>query len=188
MRIHNKSESLYYLEKLRLNHFTEEVFDPKGMFMMNRVREFLEENNQNLYVLRDPTRCSGNTYFNVSREEVLELVRQYTNKFSVAVSSRAYGKYVLIGDIYISRDLEEFWLIASDNPDYNTRMVLREPKWNISTYYYDKKIRNIPNIDKIIDYIFKKELFDMVVEFAVYLEKVGKYNEYVAIFELRTDY
>lgn len=100
----------------------------------------------------------------------------------------AYGKYVLIGDIYISRDLEEFWLIASDNPDYNTRMVLRDPKWNISTYYYDKKIRNIPNIDKIIDYIFKKELFDMVVEFAVYLEKVGKYNEYVAIFELRTDY
>ena len=133
MRIHNKSESLYYLEKLRLNHFTEEVFDPKDMFMMNRVREFLEENNQNLYVLRDPTRCLGKTYFNVSREEVLELVGQYTNKFSVAVSSRAYGKYVLIGDIYISRDLDEFWLIASDNPDYNTRMVLRNPKWNINT-------------------------------------------------------
>lgn len=127
MRIHNKSESLYYLEKLRLNHFTEEVFDPKDMFMMNRVREFLEENNQNLYVLRDPTRCSGKTYFNVSREEVLELVGQYTNKFSVAVSSRAYGKYVLIGDIYISKDLDEFWLIASDNPDYNTRMVLKNP-------------------------------------------------------------
>lgn len=67
-------------------------------------------------------------------------------------------------------------------------MVLRDPKWNISTYYYDKKIRSIPNIDKIIDYIFKKELFDMVVEFAVYLEKVDKHSEYVAIFELRTDY
>lgn len=106
----------------------------------------------------------------------------------MAVSSRAYGKYVLIGDIYISRDLDEFWLIASDNPDYNTRMVLRNPKWNINTCYYDKKIGNIPNIDKIIDYIFKKELFDVVVEFAVYLEKIGKYNEYVAIFELRTDY
>lgn len=43
MRIHNKSESLYYLEKLGLNYFTEEVFDPKDMFMMKRVREFLEE-------------------------------------------------------------------------------------------------------------------------------------------------
>lgn len=188
MKIRDKSESLYYLESLGLNYFTEEVFDPKDKLMMHKVIDFLDNNNQNIYVLRDKSCCSGKTFFNVSREEVLELIGQYKDKFSVAVSSRAYGKYVLIGDIYISRDLDEFWLIASDNPDYNTRMVLRNPKWNINTCYYDKKIRSIPNIDKIIDYIFKKELFDMVVEFAVYLEKVGKHSEYVAIFELRTDY
>ncbi len=95
---------------------------------------------------------------------------------------------MLIGDIYISRDLEKFYLLASDNPSYNTRMVLRDPTWNISTNYYDKKIKYIPNIDKIIDYIFKHDLFDIVVEFSVYLERVGKYQEYVAIFELRTNY
>ena len=188
MKIRDKSENLYYLEKLGLNYFTEESFDSMDKNFVSKVRKFLEENNQNIYVLRDPTKCSGKTFFNVSGEEVLELIGQYDNKFSVAVSSRAYGKYVLIGDIYISRDLEEFWLIASDNPDYNTRMVLRDPKWNIKTNYYDKRIKNVPNIEKIIDYIFEKEVCDVVVEFAVYLERVGKYNEYVAIFELRTDY
>lgn len=188
MIIRNKEESLYYLEKLGLNYFTEKVFDPTDNMLLSKVEEFLDENNQNIYVLRDPTKCSGKTFFNVSREKVLELIKVYDNNFSIAVSSKAYGNYVLIGDIYISRDLEKFYLLASDNPSYNTRMVLRDPTWNISTNYYDKKIKYIPNIDKIIDYIFKHDLFDTVVEFSVYLKRVGKYQEYVAIFELRTNY
>lgn len=115
MIIRNKEESLYYLEKLGLNYFTEKVFDPTDNMLLSKVEEFLDENNQNIYVLRDPT-------------------------------------------------------------------------WNISTNYYDKKIKYIPNIDKIIDYIFKHDLFDTVVEFSVYLERVGKYQEHVVIFELRTNY
>ena len=188
MIIRNKEESLYYLEKLGLNYFTEKVFDPTDNMLLSKVEEFLDENNQNIYVLRDPIKCSGKTFFNVSREKVFELIKVYDNNFSIAVSSKAYGNYVLIGDIYISGDLEKFYLLASDNPSYNTRMVLRDPTWNISTNYYDKKIKYIPNIDKIIDYIFKHDLFDTVVEFSVYLERVGKYQEYVAIFELRTNY
>ena len=188
MIIRNKEESLYYLEKLGLNYFTEKVFDPTDNMLLSKVEEFLDENNQNIYVLRDPTKCASKPFFNVPREKVLELIKVYDNNFSIAVSSKAYGNYVLIGDIYISRDLEKFYLLASDNPSYNTRMVLRDPTWNISTNYYDKKIKYIPNIDKIIDYIFKHDLFDTVVEFSVYLERVGKYQEYVAIFELRTNY
>ena len=74
------------------------------------------------------------------------------------------------------------------NDSVNMNNQETEAKKNNLPSNIPKRALPTPNIDKIIDYIFKKELFDVVVEFAVYLEKIGKYNEYVAIFELRTDY
>lgn len=62
MIIRNKEESLYYLERLGLNYFTEKVFDPTDNMLLSKVEEFLDENNQNIYVLRDPTKCSGKTF------------------------------------------------------------------------------------------------------------------------------
>ena len=91
-------------------------------------------------------------------------------------------------DLQPSDTLEDFWFLASDNPNYNTRGVLKDPKWNISTDFFDRRIKYVPNIDKIIDYIFEHNLFNVVIEFAVYPERVGKKNEFVAIFELRTHY
>lgn len=188
MIIRNKSDSLYHLEKLGLNYFPEKVFNPRDKELMKKVKQFLKENDAELYVMRDVSKCQGRTFFNISKNEVLENIISYDDNFSIAVSSRNYGKYVLIGDIYISDTLEEFWLLASDNPNYNTRGVLKDPKWNYSTDYYDRRIKYVPNIDKIIDYIFEHHLFNVVVEFAVYPHRVGKNNEFVAIFELRTEY
>ena len=48
MIIRNKEESLYYLEKLGLNYFTEKVFDPTDNMLLSKVEEFLDENNQNI--------------------------------------------------------------------------------------------------------------------------------------------
>ena len=188
MNIRSKLDSLYHLEKLGLNYFPENVFDPKDENLMEKVNQFLKENDAELYVIRDVSKCQGKTFFNISSNEVLENIVFYDGLFSIAVSSRNYGKYGLIGDIYISSTLEEFWLLASDNSNYNTRGVLANPKWNYSTDYYDRRIKYVPDIDKIIDYIFEHHLFNVVIEFAVYPNRVGKKNEFVAIFELRTDY
>lgn len=188
MIIRNKSDSLYHLEKLGLNYFPEKVFNPRDENMLGMVSRFLSENDADLYVIRDVSKCQGKTFFNLSKEEVLKNVLAYDNNFSVAVSSKNYGKYELIGDIYISDTLDKFWLLASDNPNYNTRGVLQDPKWNYSTDYYDRRIKYVTNVDKIIDYIFVHHLFNVVVEFAVYPQRVGKNNEFVAIFELRTHY
>ena len=188
MIIRNKSDSLYHLEKLGLNYFPEKVFNPRDKELMKKVNLFLKENDADLYVMRDVSKCQGRTFFNISKIKVLENIVSYQDNFSIAVSSRNYGEYVLIGDIYVSDTLEEFWLLASDNPNYNTRGVLKNPKWNYSTDYYDRRIKYVPNIDKIIDYIFEHHLFNIVVEFAVYPHRVGKNDEFVAIFELRTEY
>lgn len=188
MIIRNKSESLQYLEKLGVNYFPEQVFNPKDENIMGKIHQFFEDNEAERYVLRDISKAQGRTFFNISKNEVYQNIKTYDDKFSIAVSSKNYGEYVLIGDIYISDTLDNFWLLASDNPKYNTRAVLKDPKWNLATDYYDRRIKNIPNIEKIIDYIFEHDLFNVVIEFAVYPERVGKNKEYVAIFELRTNY
>ena len=188
MIIRSKRDNIYYLEKLGVNYFPEKSFNPKDEKLQEKVEGFLNENNVNLYVMRDVSNFQGKTFFNISKNEVYENLKAYSDWFSIAVSSGNFGKYELIGDIYISKTLEEFWIIASDNPKYTTRGVLKDPKWNYSTDYYDRRLKYIPNIDKIVDYIFEYELFDMIVEFVVYPHKVGKNKEYVAIFELRTNY
>lgn len=188
MIIRNKSDSLYHLEKLGLNYFAEKVFNPKDEKMLEKINQFLQKNDAERYVLRDVSKCQGQTFFNISKEQVYKNITLYNDKFSIAVSSKNYGKYVLIGDIYISDTLKDFWLLASDNPNYNTRGVLRDPKWNLSTDFFDRRIKYVPNIDKIIDYIFEHNLFNVIIEFVVYPERVGKKNEFVAIFELRTHY
>ena len=188
MIIRNKSDSLHHIEKMGLNCFPEKVFNPRDEKMLEKINLFLEENDVERYVLRDVSKCQGRTFFNISKNEVYQSINSYDDKFSIAVSSKNYGNYVLIGDIYISDTLENFWLLASDNPNYNTRGVLKDPKWNISTHFFDERIKYVPNIDKIIDYIFEHNLFNVVIEFAVYPKRVGKKNEFVAIFELRTHY
>ena len=188
MIIRKKLDSLYQLKKLGLNFFPEEIFNPRDKNMLEKVSQFLSQNDADLYVIRDISKWQGKIFFNMSKEETLKNVLSYDDNFSIAVSSRNYGKYVLIGDIYISDTLDKFWIFASDNPNYNTREVLRDPRWNYSTDYYDRRLKYIPNIDKIIDYIFVHSLFNVIVEFAVYPRRAGKNNEFVAIFELRTDY
>ena len=188
MIIRNKLDSMYQLKKLGLNCFPEEIFNPKDKNMLENVSQFFSQNDANLYVVRDISKWQGNTYFNVSKEETLKNILSYNDNFSIAVSSKNYGEYTLIGDIYISDTLDKLWLLASDNPNYNTRGVLKNPKWNYSTDYYDRRIKYVPHIDKIIDYIFVHNLFNVIVEFAVYPQRVGKNNEFVAIFELRTEY
>lgn len=188
MFIRSKSESLLNIQKLGLNYFPEKVFNPNDKKLESNLHCFVEENDAKLYVLRDYQNSQGKTFLNICEHAIFRYAKKYRSCFSVAVSSQNYGCYVLIGDIYISKTLDTFMFFASDNPSYSTRDVLRNPKWSFCTDYYDKRINYIPNIDKIIDYIFKYNLFDVIVEFAVYSHRVGKNNEYVVIFELRTEY
>lgn len=62
MIIRNKSDSLYHLEKLGLNYFPEKVFNPRDENMLGMVSRFLSENDADLYVIRDVSKCQGKTF------------------------------------------------------------------------------------------------------------------------------
>lgn len=185
MQISSKIESIKTIRKLNLNHLPEEIFFKD---QVSDIQNFLESTNQGLYIIRDLSKPKGLTYFNVTPDKVMDCVANYTSSFSIAVSSFNYSTYVLHGDIFISRDLETLYLYASDNLTNKPRDLLSNSKWNISTSYYDTRLKRIPNIDYIIDYIFKYNLFNVIVEFGVFPIKLGQNNEKVLIFELRTKY
>ena len=93
---------------------------------------------------------------------------------------------VLTGDVFISRD-NTFMITASTDKNCDHR-TFPEPKFIFSSDIFDKRIKSISGINRIIDYVYKYELFDMVVEFFVFDIPVGVNKEYVVIIELRTHY
>lgn len=185
MKIRSKIESINKIRQLNLNHLPEEIFTSHDI---NEISDFIDKTQQKLYIIRDMSKPLGLTYFNVSPEQILSLVPNYTSKFSIAVSGFNYCTYTLHGDIYLSRDLETLNLFASNTVTNKTRGLMSNCQWNISTSYYDPKLKRIPDLDIILDYIFKYNLFNVIVEFWVFPKPLGQNNERVLIFELRTDY
>ena len=79
-------------------------------------------------------------------------------------------------------------LTARTDKDADHRNIYKNPKYNLHTNIEDNKLWDIPGFSKIISYISEHELYDVVVEFAVFDCAVGVYNEKVAIFELRSEF
>jgi len=138
------------------------------------------------YVLRDKVKGAGKLHYNITKDEVLKYYKNY-KLFSLYVASYNYrDNKILTGDILITRDAK-IVLSASEDKDCNNR-IFKEPNYFFNTDIFDRRIKYIPGIDKIIDYIFKYELFDIIVEFCVFDIPLGIKNEYVIIFEVRTHY
>lgn len=185
MKISSKIESVNKIRQLNLNHLPEEVFTN---YDINKIKDFIDTTHQELYIVRDMSKVLGLTYFNVSPKQILDLVSNYTAKFSIAVSAFNYCTYTLHGDIYLSRNLETLNMFASNTVSNQTRGLMSNCQWNLSTSYYDPKLKRILNLDIILDYIFKYDLFDVIVEFGVFPNPIGQNSERVLVFELRTDY
>ena len=166
MQISSKIESIKTIRKLNLNHLPEEIFFKN---QVSDIQNFLKSTNQGLYIIRDLSKAKGLTFFNVTPDKVMNCISDYTSSFSIAVSAFNYSTYTLHGDIFISRNLETLYLYASDNLSNKPRDLLSNSKWNISTSYYDPQLKRVPNIDYIIDYIFKYNLFDVQVSNKFYL-------------------
>ena len=82
----------------------------------------------------------------------------------------------------------EVWFIGSTNPNFTGKMAEQNPEFNYYTDIFDKKLNLIPGFDKIFEYIYKHDLLDVIVEFALYSKPLGIYNEPVIIFEIRTEF
>ena len=183
IEIKNKIDSLKYIHKLGLNNFYEKVFTK---YQEKEIIDFMDKNPVKYYILRDKIKSGAKVYFNITRQEVLNHYKEYA-LFSLDVASYNYrDNKILTGDILISRD-NNFTITASSNKECDLRSF-PEPSYIFSSDIFDKRIKHIPGSNKIIDYIYKHELFDIIVEFCVFDIPLGINNEYVIIYELRTHY
>lgn len=188
MYVKTKKESIEKIKELKLNHFKEEVF---GINDFERIKLFFLQNPAKEYCLRDGKNTSGKFFFVSSYEECLQKLIEYKGFITLCVSANEYDdNIILLGDIKVKKGFETDIVDLTARTDKNAdhRNIYEEPEYNIHTTLDDDKIWDIPGFSKIISYIAKYELYDVVVEFAVYDCPVGINNENVAIFELRSDY
>ncbi len=179
MKILNKQDSFNQIKKLGLNRVPEIIASKNDLV---KVEEFLNKNPAPVYVIRDVEHAMGKTYFVTTKQDCLEKAKTYASLFSLAVSIKSYPNRVLTGDIYVSGDNVE--LTYSLQPDGTHRDLDQ----SIYASLDEDRLWNIPGFSDLIKYITDKNLFDIIVEFAVYKNPVGTNKEKVLITELRTDY
>ena len=179
MKIANKQDSFNQIKKLGLNRAPEIVATKDEV---ERIEEFLNKNKGSVYVIRDLETAMGKYHFVKSKEECLKKIKEYKGKFSLAVSIKSYTGRVLTGDIFINGDNVE--LTYSLDPEATHRNLDQ----SLYAPLYDDKLWRIPGVSDLIKYITDKNLMNVIVEFAVYDNKVGSKKEKVLIVELRTDY
>ncbi|MCM1371071.1 MAG: hypothetical protein NC181_04220 [Clostridium sp.] len=184
MEIRNKLESIKKITELELNKFPEQIFRDSEE---TKVQEFLENNSANYYAIRDKSKAGGVFKLKVDYDKVLEEIKGY-NLFTVNVSSANYvDNQLLVGEIEFLSNGEIYATLSLD-PSASVRDALSKPTFNLKTDIFDKKLNEIPHFNVIYQYIADHNLYDVIVEFALFNKEVGIKREKVIVYELRTHY
>lgn len=184
MIIKNKLESINKINELGLNKFPEQLFRENEE---TKVQEFIEKYPAEFYAIRDKSRAGGTFKLKVDYNKVLEEIKGY-NIFTINVSSANYvDNQLLVGEIeFLSNG--EVYAILSVDPTASVRDALSNPTFNLKTNIFDKQLNKIPHFDYVYQYISNNNLYDVIVEFALFNKDVGIKKEKVIVYELRTHY
>lgn len=184
MDINSKIESSKKIKELDLNKFPEQIFK---IGEEEKINDFLQKNPADFYAIRDKSKAGGVFKLKVAADKVLEEIDGY-NLFSINVSSANYvDNQLLVGEIeFLSNG--EVYAILSLNPAASVRDAIKKPDFNLKTTIFDKKLSRIPYFDYIYKYISDNNLYDIIVEFALFDKEVGEKKEKVIVYELRTNY
>ena len=184
MKIRNKLESTKKINELKLNKFPEQIFK-KGE--ESKVKKFLENYPVAYYAIRDKSKSCGVFKLKVTKENVLEEIKEYS-LFSINVSSANYSNnQLLVGEIEFLSNGEIYATLSTDSKA-SVRDVLCNPTYNLKTDIFDRSLDNIPYFDYIYNYIISKGLMDVIVEFSLFDKEVGINREKIVVYELRTHY
>lgn len=181
--IKTKYESDYMIRKLGLNRMLECIFTDKTT--IDELEEFLDEFNYNYYNIREKTSSAGNFRYKLTRNEILEVSKQYKHYAIFESLADADSQLILQGDLEIDKD---FVMRASlsDIKNISNRLAMQEPKYNIFNYdLKEKRDPSIRGLKEVIDYISRNNLIGMVVEFSLFAIPVGIKKENIIIWELR---
>ncbi|MBR2909408.1 MAG: hypothetical protein IKC11_03575 [Clostridia bacterium] len=185
IEIKTKKESLLLIEKLGLNKLPEvylKVFDKE------KVSAFLKKYPAKFYAVRSKSQAGSKIFnFKVKQEDVISYVENLT-EFTINVSSFGFSNWQLCtGEVKIEKDMK-ISVCVSNNPEFSARDAGLMPDYNFVSTLEDPKVKSIKGLKEVVDYIFKYELFGIIVEFASFDRFVGIKDEKVVIFELRTAY
>lgn len=184
MIIKDKIESINKINELGLNKFPEQIFKNNEE---TKVQEFLENNFANYYAIRDKSKAGGVFKLKVDYDKVLEEIQGY-NLFTINVSSANYvDNQLLVGEIEFLSNGEVYAILSLD-PLASVRDALSKPTFNLKTDIFDKRLNEIPHFNVIYQYIADHNLYDVIVEFALFNKEVGIKREKVIVYELRTHY
>jgi len=172
------------ISELGLNKFPEQLFRENEQ---EKIKEFLNCYPAKYYAIRDKSKAGGIFKLKVPRYDVLTEISDY-KLFTINVSSANYVEnQILVGEIEILSNGEVYVTLSVD-PTASVRDALRNPTFNLKTDILDKRLNEIPSFDLIYQYISKNELYDVIVEFALFNTEVGIKNERIIVYELRTHY
>ena len=188
MEIKNKLESLAIIKRLNLNVLPE-VF--LSNFSEKIINDFLDKYTAEYYAVRDKEKAMSKKHcLNVKKEDVVTYCKENNlSIFTINVSSYNYrANQVLCGEICLHKNLTLDYIL-SNNSNFSVRDAYSFPDFVGSNEYFESpNLNKIDGLDYIIDYIFKYNLFNIIVEFTTFDSKIGKNKENVIIWELRTSY
>ncbi len=186
--IKDKKDSVMKMKELRLNYFPLDVFkvdDIKG------IESFFNDNPSNEYVLRSANKAKGEFFFVKNFEEAVDKLHYFEDEVTVCVSYNEYNEdIILLGDIIVHKDFdrESIDLTARTDSEATHRNIYEKPEYNLHTSIEDDNFWKIPGIAKLMRYISDNELYNVIIEFAVYDCPLGVNHQNVVISELRTGY
>ncbi|WP_251617154.1 hypothetical protein [Pumilibacter muris] len=176
-----KEESRELIKKLGLNTVPE-IFVNKNR--LNKIRNFFQENRSELYVIRHSNKTNAHYAYVKSYEEYLNVKGDFSNDIIVAVSVNAYKNKIILGAIQVENDLIRICATTDEKLDHRT-MYNGSAEFNFETDLCDKRLNKIPQIDFLLLYIRKHNLYGLTIEFTIYDKPVGCNKETILINELR---
>lgn len=186
--IKDKKDSVAKMKELGLNYFPLDVFSVNDV---EGIKKFMEENPAKEYVMRSANKAKGDFCFVQSFEEAEEKLSLFEEDVTVCVSYNEFKEdIVLVGDIIVHKNYgsESIDITARTDTEATHRNIYEAPEYNMHASIEDDKFWDIPGISKIMRYISDHELYNVIVEFAVYSIRIGINKENVVISEIRTQY
>lgn len=188
MEIKNKLESITVIKELNLNVLLE-IF--LSNFNEKLIKDFLNKYPAEFYAIRDKEKSMSKKHcLNVKKEDVVKYCKDNElSVFTINISSYNYrSSQLLCGEICLHKNFTLDYIL-SNNSNFSVRNAYANPDFVGSNEYFESpNLKKINGLDYIIDYVFKYNLFDVIVEFTVFDNKIGKNKENVIIWELRTNY
>lgn len=188
IKIKDKKDSILKMREMNLNTMPCDVFstdDEQG------IMKFFQEFPAEEYILRSTDKAQGEFVFVKNFQDAKDHLNIFENHVTIAVSFRPYAEdIVLIGDVCINRKTggDVVDITATTKSDGTHRGVYENPEYNLHASLEEDRVWKIPGFSKLMRYLSEHELYDVIVEFAVYDIKVGKNKDNVLISELRTSY